>query len=480
MRFDPSSRPSITNPLLTTTRKTMNATTYRYLPGIVLWLCLCLPTDAQAQLDRVFEGVFNEILGDKGALTRVPARDSDGNIVGNHGDHFLDAAGSANTVIVSNLNNLIASNVSSFPLSATSAGLSFDFSSGQPVAVRESLGPIFAELGKTIGKGRVLMGTNYSYLDLDKYRGMRTEDIRFTFTHQNVSPQDDGVLGNPGTENDVIDVFLGLDVNANIFAFYATVGLTDQLDISFALPVINISVSGAARAVINSFSLARNGAADHHFGELGTEGNEPQLEHVESYSENEFGIGDLAVRLKYAFFDDSAIDAAVLLDARLPTGDEANFMGTGKANVRLSGIASKTFGDFTPHLNLGYEYRGAEYDSDELEFAVGFDQQLVKGLTFAVDILGEFDLNKEDALDFDYSPEPIRIRSTLENGSFTRTIDQNNIPWRINDDGILNAAMGFRAAPADNINFLANILVPLNDDGLRSDVVYTVGFAFTF
>lgn len=463
----------------------------KFLTTILLFFFFS-PTYLNAQLDKVFEEVFTNILGSEereGALASVTPPIPNPTPEQDHKNHFIPASKAANSVLVPALNRLIASNVSSFPLSSTSAGIQrFDFSTGQPVAVRGSLGPIFAETGRTLGKGKLHTGMNYSYLDLAKFRGMRTENIGFNFTHEDVDPEG---LGNSVQESDVINIVLDLHVSANIFAFYATYGLTEHLDVSVALPVLNISMEGNAKAVINSFSLAQIGIALHHFGEDGADSDEPVLEYIENYGEaSPMGIGDLALRLKYAFLNKPGGDLAALLDVRLPTGDKHNFYGTGATNVRLSGIASKQFGDFTPHLNMGYEYRGADFDSDELEFAAGFDQKIVRSLTFALDILGEFDLNTAEALSFEYSEEPIVIVDEIKQwnpktdklekvGTRTRTIDQTNVPERDNDN-ILNAAIGLRYAPVDNAILLGNILLPLNDGGLRSDIAYTIGFSINF
>ncbi len=101
---------------------------------------LVLANTAHAQLNKVFENVFNDILDDQLLRSGSP---------GQHGTHFLEAANLANISLSPALNSLIASNVSSFPLSSTSAGVTFDFSTGQPVSITESMGPIFSETGKT-------------------------------------------------------------------------------------------------------------------------------------------------------------------------------------------------------------------------------------------------------------------------------------------------------------------------------------------
>ena len=448
-----------------------------------LFACVIFPQQTQAQdkLNTVFQNLFQQILGDEtgegGALEIVNQFDAQGNIIGNHAEHFIDASIEARDILTPALNSLIAGNVSSFPLSSTSAGVTFDFSTGQPVSIKESLGPIFAETGKTLGQKKFNIGLNYTYLDLTKFRGLDVDNLTFVFTHEDVGRAG---LGDSPNESDLLSVNLGLDINASIFAYAMTYGVTKNFDIGIALPVVNISMQGPATATINSFTLAQGGQANHLF--QGGTRQEPRLQQNFGYSRSAFGIGDLAVRLKYSFQQGSGLNVAALLDMRLPTGDEEDFLGTGEANVRMVGIISQKFGDFTPHLNMAYDVRGADLDSDELEFALGFDQKLASGLTFAVDLLGELDLNSDEAIVF---PESVIITDQVKdaNGEILvmneRTVEKTNIPARDNDS-ILNAAVGFRYSPAESLIFLGNALIALNESGLRSTIVPTFGVAFSF
>ena len=443
-------------------------------------LFLVSALNAQTPLDRIFgDDIFHKILGDQdnpeeGKLEFNPEQAND------HRRHYIPSSRAADSILVPNLKRLIAGNISSFPVSSTAVGVSFDFSSGRPVSISESLGPIFAETGRTLGKGRVNIGMNYNFLDLTKFRGIRTKDIRFTFVHEDVnknSPDNQG-LGDLQPESDLLDIFLDLNVNANIFAFYATIGILDNLDLGIALPVVNISINGEAEAVIRSFTHTATGQAEHHFG--GDIHKDPVLIFNQPYSGDAFGIGDLIARLKYAVLTESEIDIAALLDVKLPTGKEEDFLGTGETNVRLTGIMSAKLDNTTPHLNIGYDYRRGKFDSDELEFAIGLDHKLARGVTLALDLLGQIDLFKKDALKFEYNDTPLEVTYLpTSGGERTETIDQTNIPIR-DYDHILNAAVGFRYAPSDNFILLSNFLLPVNDGGLRANVAYTIGFAASF
>lgn len=445
--------------------------------SLFIFCCIFLlaPNQVEAQIKAEFGGLIeffleNEING------------PDDLDVNKHGDHFKPAAESARISLVDGLNKLISSNISSFPLNSTSAGVSFDFSTGQPVSIRESLGPIFAETGKTLGKGKMNFGFNYTLLNFSKLRGLDTREIRFNFFHEDLKNPG---LGDSFNESDVMEIKLDLNLNASIFVFYLTTGITENLDISVALPLVSLTLNGNPTATISSFTLANSGTANHNFGFLDENGLQPKLSTADSYSGTpSTGIGDAAVRLKYSILQEG-FNFGVLLDARLPTGNADLSLGTGETNVRLLALLSKKVNDFTPHLNIGYDYRGGEADSDEFEFALGFDQKITSGFTFAFDVLGEIDTDTElrGALaSFSKTTEitdlnPNRAEEGAKQWQSTRVLNNSNIPDI--KDHILNAAFGLRFAPSDRLQLLGNILIPLNDGGLRPDFAATFGLSLS-
>ncbi|MFQ5569568.1 MAG: hypothetical protein ACE5G0_07825 [Rhodothermales bacterium] len=429
---------------------------------LILGVLCALVTPVHAQLNQVFDRLFDEILRDGFALSPGP-----------HGQHFLPAAEEAVHALTPALNSLIAGNVASFPLSSNVAVVEVDFIDGQPVGTRGSLGPIFAESAETLGPGKLVVGFSATHLTLDQLRGVPLKDMRFTFLHQDLA--EPGLGDNPN-ESDIVNIFPDLDVDANIFALYATYGVASNFDVTLAVPFVNITLDGHARATVESFTFGALGQANHHFGDDPTH---PELVKELAYGENASGVGNLAVQMKYRVPFGSSFGLGVLADARVPTGNENDFLGTGHFSLRGLLISSWQFGDFTPHLNVGYDYRDAPFDSDELEISLGFDQKLADGLTFAAEILGEFDLDETEAIDL--LPGTITLVDQVPNTTArtTRVIHRSNIPDR-NRDHTLNAALGLWIAPTQNFQVLANLIVPLQDDGLRSSVVPTVGLSLSF
>lgn len=441
----------------------------RLLTFVVLLPLTASP--ASAQLNTVFSDLFNTILHERLHLSP-----------GAHADHFQPAAEGAVGTLAPALNALIADNIAAFPLSATAAGVTFDFSTGQPVPIIESQGPVFAETATTLGRGRLNVGLTGTHLSLNRLSGIPLDELRFTFAHEDLG--EPGLGDNP-TEIDVIDVYMGLDVDAAIVALSATYGLLPNLDVGVALPFVSVSIGGTALAVVDSRTLSRLGAALHFFG--GTP-LAPVLTAEEDYDDSVAGIGDVALRAKYHFPTSGDYDLGALLDVRLPTGSQEDYLGTGSVGVQLAFLASASLDGFTPHANVGYNYRGSavggegrEFNRSGVRFAVGFDQQLVPRVTFALDLLGTLDLG-DDPLDT--LPGSVFIRDSNVNaegqvGEAMREVRLTNVPAD-RGSSTLDASIGARVAFSERFQALANVLVPLNDNGLRSSVVPTAGVSLTF
>jgi hypothetical protein len=133
-------------------------------------------------------------------------------------------------------------------------------------------------------------------------------------------------------------------------------------------------------------------------------------------------------------------------------------------------------GDFGPHANLGYNFRTSDLQRDDIEFIAGFDQKLTDDVTFAVDLLGRFQVGDQVAA-FDF-PRTATISRPIADGVYSRTEQLTNIPDATRDD-IIDLSAGIRFAPKPSVMVVGNIIVPLNNGGLRSDVIPTIGIEFT-
>ncbi len=268
---------------------------------------------------------------------------------------------------------------------------------------------------------------------------------------------------------------LALKVSAQIYAFHATVGVTDRLDVNVAVPVIHAHIKAEETATFDSFTLAFNGNPNHFF----LSGADTVLTFNQTLINAATGIGDVALRSKYRFYGTPGFDAAALLDLRLPSGDEDNFLGTGETRVRAQAILSWDAGSgFYPHVNTGFQFRGGDTETDAYELIAGFDQKLAEHVTFAAEFLGEYQLgDPETPIAF---PAPVVVSGNL-NGQIqplTKVIDPTNIPDR--KDNLTSGSFGMKWSPRANLLFIANAIVAFNNGGIRADVAPTLGLEYNF
>ncbi len=384
-----------------------------------------------------------------------------------HGDHFIPSESEANGSVLEFFNAAIAANIAHFPLSSTVSSRTFVFQGGVPTPTSGSFGPIFAERAPTLGRGRFNAGVSYSRLSFSSMRGVPLDDVILRFVHENSDfPGCDEIFGGdctefgvPQFEHDVIELKLDMGIQADVFALYAAVGLTDWLDFALAVPVVQVKLQGTSRAEI----IPSDPNVFHFFG--GTQ-EQPVLDAATSVVDQTSGVGDLAARMKVRLLRSEVLDVAVLGEARIPTGREEDFLGNGELGGRGLLIMSGTFGDFSPHLNAGYLHRGGN-PGGSVELALGFDHRFSPWATLAVDLLSTF-LIDEERVDF---PEPLEIHVP-----YHRVINRTNIP-NIRDD-IIDGAIGMKFRTGSGIMIVANALVALNNGGLRSRVIPTFGIEY--
>jgi hypothetical protein len=389
-----------------------------------------------------------------------------------HGKHYIPSSTAENGSIIGFVVGALGSSIANIPIGATTSGETFRFEGGVPVSTATSAGPIFAERGQTLGKGRILTGLNRSSFRYSSLRGVPLSNLGLTFTHENVDydgcdaengGQDCTQMGVPVLENEVMQFNLNLDIHVAVTSFYATFGVTDRVDLGVVVPLTETSLNGSSNAMIVPFGPP---PAAHFFS--GTPTN-PVLQATHSSSGSAFGVGDVAARLKVNAYNTGKTFVAVFADARLPTGDEEDLLGSGAFSMRTLAVASTTFGNFSPHVNAGYLYRGSDTQNDAVMTTAGFDHLLGPGITLAADVIGEFQVGASKLT----LPSPVTY-----DVPYRRTVNTTTIPDM--RDNIVNGAFGAKFAASKNTLIIANVLLPLNRGGLRSNQAWTLGVEYGF
>lgn len=430
----------------------------RLAPVLGLWVILVAPLSAQTPAQTHLRDRIRDLFS-FGSCGKPLCLDNSVNATNGHGDHFLPDLAASNGAILGFLDAAIGANASNVPLSASSSGVTFKFVGGLPVRTSGSLGPVFGERAQTLGKGRWVVGANLSGINLASLRGVPLDNIILNFTHDDVPPVG---LGQPLRENDVLQVRLDLDVNLTVSTFFATYGLTDRLDVGVAVPLVHTSLQG--RSVGQFFPF---GIPTSHF--FAGDSLRPVLTANATTFGSATGIGDIALRLKGSLISAETMGIAVMADARLPTGSSEDLTGAGHLSVRALLIGSARFGEFSPHLNLGYALRTGAGRNDVILATGGFDRPIASWATLAVDVISEWQVGRSDLV----LPQTVVIQFPVQ-----RTVAPTNIPEM--RDHRVNGAFGLKFRTPGGPILVTNALVPLRRGGLQSNLVWTIGLDANF
>jgi hypothetical protein len=390
-----------------------------------------------------------------------------------HAHHFI---GDASLAPLSQLNNELATQLSTFPLASSAGGFTYRLDPALGVFTRatDSFGPIYADRADTIGKGKFAIGVNFSHFSFNRIDdiGLRSGGVAIVLTHQDLPPT--GCCLRPFFEGDVITTQTFLKIQTDITAFTLSYGVTDRLDVGAAIPVVRVQIEARTDATIDK--LATGGSAAtvgiHKF---------PNGEDSETFQQSgsASGVGDVVLRAKYRALSGARAGLAFGLDVRLPSGEERDLLGTGTTQIKGFLIGSAHFGTFSPHVNGGYTWASRNGQiPDEIDYTAGFDWALSPRVTFVVDALGRT-LRKSQVLrevdtTFQYnanpSTDPVDLRTT--------TLKQ--LVATEQDSSSYLGSVGFKINPVGNLLITVNGLFNLNNRGLQARFSPLVGLDYSF
>lgn len=350
-----------------------------------------------------------------------------------HAPHFLVETEDT----INRLNDTISAQVGAIPFASSGAGFAFRYDEdlGTFVQIAKSFGPIYAERADTIGKGRFNAFLSFTGFQYDEFLGEDLGSFNVSTLHEpGTLPPDDQ---RTSFELDTVDINMDLNIRINALVFAGTYGVTDRLDVGFLVPLADVDMRVSARAEVVKHPENPIPVDVHTFD------GGPEMSN-DSANGNARGLGDVLLRAKYHILKGEGNNLAAVVQMKTDTGDEEDFLGTGDKTVRALMIYSRTFGSFTPHLNLGYEVNLDDSKQNSVEYAAGFDVGAQKW-TLAMSVLGSREISGDE------------IADTIVNGS-----------------------VGIKWNPFGNYILTANVLMPLNDDGLRSNVITTLALERNF
>jgi hypothetical protein len=404
------------------------------------------------------------------------------------------------------LNEAIATQLTLLPIASPASGFTyrFDPATGTYEQLRESFGPVLTERAETIGRHKFYFGGTFQRFRFDKLDGVPLHNLPAVFSHQQHTGTTPGIP-DPPYESQFVSTMNSLDLKVNQFTIFGTFGVTSHVDISVAVPLSEIGFNVTSNAtIVRTVNTEPPQGFAHYFDPNDRAGS---LTHT--FSNNQFspdiytnsakignlywdpsrhsaaGVGDVVLRVKGNVYRNERISLALLTDVRFPTGDERNFLGSGAWGVKPSAAISIHTGRLTPHVNLGYQWNGASLLAGDILIgskaklpgfgflSAGTDFGIARRLTLAADYIGQELINAPGIKRTNY-PSRVPIVSTGNLASFG-TIE--NVRKTYNQS---NAAFGFKYNVFGRLLLSGNLLVALNDGGLRSRLAPLVGLSYSF
>ncbi len=153
----------------------------RVVTVVLLGVLMAAPAGAQSQPTRLAT-LFEDIFGPNGLVLSSDDVQLDGT---NHAAHFNSAFQSEFRLV----NIALTSQLAAIPLPSPGSGFTykFDDASGTFVRSTRSFGPILAERGETIGRGRLAVNFAYQFFSFDHLDGVPLVAVPAVFRHDNAA-----------------------------------------------------------------------------------------------------------------------------------------------------------------------------------------------------------------------------------------------------------------------------------------------------
>jgi hypothetical protein len=439
----------------------------RIVLAVVVCVCVAAPA-AQAQDPynlsapvRSLATLFTDLYGPNGlvldSLATLPGEQP-------HSAHF----NSDFQFNFTQFSTAVVNQLVTLPLPSPAGGFTYKFDPTLGVFQRttRSFGPILADRAETIGARHISFGFAYQRFTFDSVEGLDLSRIPAVFTHDNAA-----LLGG---RQDVVTTVNSIEATISQATTFLTMGVTDSLDVSVAIPFVGTDMNVVSRATIHR--LGTTNPLTHFFrqanGEVGVE---------RSFTANASaaGLGDVTIRAKHAIWRGAAAGIAIGMDLRLPTGNEMNLLGSGAAGFQPFAIFSATYENVSPHANVSYRKNGSSvlagnpatgesaHFPDAVTYAAGIDMALNPRLTLALDLLGRYVIDADRLRTRDF--HALDAQSVFPNISFARE-----------SFNALTGAAGLKAHVVGRLLVDVNLLFKLDEHGLRDKVTPLIGLEYTF
>jgi hypothetical protein len=341
-----------------------------------------------------------------------------------------DAEAAAATSLT--ISGALLANLATLPVSTSSGGFVYRFNSELGTAERASsgFGPFFVERALSAGAGTASLGVTFQHWRFTSLDGRSLRDGTLITTANQFA--------------DEVEPFetdrLTLAIDAQVATLHGSAGLTDRLEVGVSVPTVLLRLRGSR---VNEYR-----------GQAFTQARA---------SARTIGFADMVVRTKYTILDEDGTGLAAAVEARLPTGREADLLGAGSMSWRIAAIGSLERGLFASHVNLAAAFGG-------LASELGLGGALAAAASDRVTVTGELVGRWIDS--------PGRIRAVAAAHPVLAGVQTLRLLPRSSSTLMIAAAPGLKWNVADTWVLVANAAIPLTGGGLTTRFTPYVGIDY--
>jgi hypothetical protein len=382
------------------------------------------------------------------------------------------------------INAEIGVQLSQVPLASPVSG--FIFANGV-MQEATSFGPVLADRAETLGKRRIFVGASYEYFNFDKSDSVNLKSFGAVFQHElepticATIPSTPCINGEPIYTNDIIATQNRIDIKVHQVTLVGTYGLSDKLDVSIALPIVDVRVGMTSNANIYNFEPP---PVNHTFAPITDNPQETYINQFNAILTNNgsaTGIGDLRLRGKYVAWRDAKEKSAVAvgMDLRLPTGDAYKFLGSGTWGIRPFVIYSYS-ARVSPHASAGFEGNGNSILAGTVTSQPVTKAQLPSVFTYSAG--ADASIRRWVGLSADYIGTSLLNAARIENSTFTdyKGLTHANVSTFTSTVNQANISLGAKVRPVARLLVTGNVLFRLNDEGLHFKPSPLIGVSYVF
>ncbi len=330
------------------------------------------------------------------------------------------------------ISRALLANLATLPVATSSSGFVYRLNPelGTVERLTQSFGPFFVERAITAGRGQVSLGLTFQQLRFTSLDGHSLRDGSLVTTANQFTD-----------ERAPFDVDqLTLDITGSVATLYGNVGVTDNVEVGVAVPMVSLIVDGSR---INTYRGRTFTQATAHARST--------------------GLTDLVVRTKFTPYRDGGSAIAGAIDLRLPTGRSEDLLGAGSRSVKFSLIGSVESGRVSTHANAGIGVGGL---ATELSYGTALGIVASGHVTVIGGLVGRLIDSPSGILPVAAPHPTLRGVETIRLGADSSRLN------------MVTVVPGFKWNLTQTWVLAANVSVPLTKDGLTAPFTPFIGLDY--